>query len=416
MSLRILLPALLLSGVGGLSAAPALTAEPLDGVFSATNGLSGAYRLRVPDGGAGADSLGLLVFFHADGDVDTFRTHADNLAARGETSRLAVAALTVPRSGPADGTPPSDPVDQCWWAPRPQGNAQYVGEWIQSVAFGELGAALDEDRIYFAGISGGADFAAELHLQLGFRYGGGAVALCGGDLPRQEGGSCVADPGPPLLDPLPGLGDLPAGAAGAFVYSFDLTADDSLRVLASAARSYYEELGFEVWFGTPPGSGHCGFHEPLEDLLDRRIEQVASAAPAGACDVLDLSAIAAALLDEVPLEVAEQAIPADDPERAPLLGDIQAELAAVETLRAAIPDAVDICAARSDCPDLRLRATKDAIRRHLGRLKRRLVPKAVSRSADRALRESLLEANRASHLAKKAALKQIPSKPQLCET
>lgn len=413
MSLRILLPALLLCAVCGLSAAPARGATPVDGVFSASNGLSGAYRLVVPDGAAGAQSLGLLLFFHADGDVEAFRTHADNLVERGEQSHLAVAALAVPGLG---GNAPASLADECWWAPRAASNAQYVGEWIESVAAGALGQVLDQDRIYFVGVSGGADFASALPLQLGFRYGGGAVALCGGDLPRGDGGSCVEEPGPPLLDPLPAPADLPAGAADAIVYSFDLTADDSLGIHAQAARDYYEDLGFKVWYATPPGSGHCGFDGSLEALLDRRIERVASFVPPGGCNSLDLAVPAAALLDEVPLEVAGQAIPTDDPDRATLLGAIQVELAAIETLRAAIPDRVDVCDARADCPDLRLRATKNEIRRHLARLKTKLVPKSLARSSDRALRDALRETNRASHQAKKAALRQIPNKAQLCST
>lgn len=407
-----LFPALLLSALGVLLAASARGADPVDGVFSA-GGLSGAYRLVVPDALAASDRMGLLVFFHADGDVDSVASHADGLQGRGAKSQLAVAALAVPHTGPV-GSPPSDPAELCWWAPRARSNAEYVGAWIESVALAELGDRLDLARIYFAGVSGGGDFAAELNLHLGFRYGGGAVALCGGDLPRADGGSCVADPGPPVVDPLPAAADLPPGAAASFVYSFDLTADDSLRPLALAARDYYQGLGFSVLFGKPAGSGHCGFEAPLEDLLDRRIEHVANFVPPTGCRSLDLSPPAAALLDEVPLEVAEQAIPVYDAERPALLAAIQAELDAIVALRAEIPDAVDLCPARSQCPRLELGAVKREIRKHLARLKRQLVRKALARSDDPASRASLRETNRASHAAKKAALREIPNHARLC--
>jgi hypothetical protein len=407
-----LVSVLLLSALGILPAAPARGAEPVDGVFSA-GGLSGAYRLVVPDALAASDRMGLLVFFHADGDVDSVASHADGLLERGAKSQLAVSALAVPHAGPAD-PPPSDPAELCWWAPRAQSNAEYVGAWIESVALGELGDRLDFGRIYFAGVSGGGDFASELNLHLGFRYGGGAVALCGGDLPRADGGSCVSDPGPSVVDPLPAVADLPPGAAASFVYSFDLTADDSLRPQALAARDYYEGLGFSVLFGKPAGSGHCGFEVPLEELLDRRIEHVASLVPPSGCSDLDLSLTAAALVDAVPLEVADQAIPAGDAERATLLAAIQAELDAILALRAEIPDAVDLCPARSDCPRLELRDVKREIRKHLARLKRRLVRKALARSDDPALRASLRETSRASHAQKKAALRAIPNHARLC--
>lgn len=405
---------LLVSGLG-FPAARAHAGVALDGVFTATNDLSGAYRLVVPDGAAGPDALGLLLFFHADGDVNGFRTHADQLAARGEKSRLAVAALRVPREGGGDGTPPTEPGDQCWWAPRVESNAQYVDEWIQGVALPELGASLDSGRIYFAGVSGGADFAAALNLQLGFRYQGGAVAVCGGDLPRRNGGSCIDEPEPPLLEPLPAVTDVPAGATRGFVYSFDLTADDPLRPLARDASDYYRGLGFAVRFGVPRGSGHCGFDASLEAILDRRIAWVANVVAPRGCSRIEVAQFAEALVDDVPLEVADQAIPAVDPGRETLLAEIQAELGAIEGLRATIPDAVDLCSPRSECAELGLRATARQIRRHLSRLKRRLVPAALARSADPELRSSLRALNRSSHRTKKAALREIPADARLCE-
>ena len=408
-----LLSLLLLTGWCAAAALPA-RGEVFDGSFGASNGLSGNYRMIVPDGTAGPKAVGLLIFFHADGDVAAYQTHADNLAERGEQSHLAVAALSVPRIGPPDGSLPTDDADKCWWAPRQQSNAAYVDEWIQDVALPTLGAELDTARIYFAGVSGGGDFASALHLNLGFRYGGGAVALCGGDLPRQDGGSCVEDPGPDPLDPLPGLADVPQGATHAFVYSLDSTKNDPLHDLVTEARDYYRGLGFLVWFDDPPGSGHCGFQETLEKLLDRRIERIADVVPG--CTPVDLTVSKDALHDDVPLEVAQQALAADDPERADLLAQIQAELDAIDALRDQLPVSVSLCSARSDCPVVPLKKTKDEIRNHLSRLKRHLVHKAIARADDPALRDSLKATNRASDLAKKQALHAIPNKGRECES
>lgn len=409
MWLRLAAAVLAFTGLLVFDAAPLHAAEPIDGAFSAS-GLSGSYRLIPPDGPLGPGSIGLLLFFHADGDVATTHEDADALAVRGEKSRLAVAALSVP----SEGGPPTDPEDQCWWAPRAQRNAEYVAAWIDDVAVGELGDAIDFERVYFAGVSGGGDFAAALNLHLGFRFGGGAVALCGGDMPRADGGSCVSNPGPPLLEPLPGPADVPPGAADRFVYSFDVTRDDPLLLLAKEARDYYHGLGFRVLFATPTAGGHCDFEETVEQLLDRRIERVASFTPPGGCTLLDLSEPIAALADDVPLEVAQQAIPEDDPDRAALLARIQEQLDAVISVRATIPDAGAICPARSGCSVLKLKKEKRQIRRHLNRLKR-LVPKALKHSDDRALREELKQTHRLSLQAKKAALKQIPGKLRLCE-
>ena len=49
---------------------------------------------------------------------------------------------------------------------------------------GALG--VDTERLFTTGLSGGSDFAAAFHLHTDYRYGGGVVALCGGDIPLRE--------------------------------------------------------------------------------------------------------------------------------------------------------------------------------------------------------------------------------------
>ncbi|HVH04700.1 MAG TPA: hypothetical protein VNE71_01730 [Myxococcota bacterium] len=408
-------PLLLLLAAACAATVPAHAATT-DGVFAASNGLAGPYRLVVPDALTGSAPIGLLVYFHADGDVASFPTRANGLVPRGEASRLAVAALSVPRDDATDGTPPTDPADQCWWAPRVERNAVYLDQWIQQVVRPVLGARFDGERVFFAGISGGADFAAAANVHLGFRYGGGAVAVCGGDLPRTDGGSCIADPAPPLVEPLPGPADVPPGATDAYVYSFDVTKNDPLAELAAEARDLYDALGFPVWFHQPAGSGgHCEFGEAVESVLDRRIEAAASYIAPGGCNETDISGFADALVDAVPFEVASTAIPADDAEREVRLAAITAELDAIADLAASLPDTVDTCGPRSDCPKLSLAPLRNEIRAHLAKLKVHLVPGALRRSDDPALRKSLREENLASHRAKKAALRSIPAKARRCD-
>jgi hypothetical protein len=405
------LAALLLFVLG--SAARPAGAEPVDGVFTASNGLSGPYRLVVPDEVPESLSLGLLVFFHPDGDTATFRERADGFAERGRVSRLAVAALSVPRTDATDGSPPPDPADRCWWAPREASNAAYVDEWIQTVAAGALGARLDDERVIFAGVSGGGDFASALNVQLGHRYRGGAVAVCGGDLPRQDGGSCVGEPVPDPLDPLPAKSDVPDGATRTFRYSFDLTRDDPLLAFASEARAYYRGLGFPAALRKPRGSGHCGFDAPAEEILDERIAAVASWPSLEGCREVDLTLPAAAIADPAPLAVAEAALPEGDPERAARLAAIAADLDGAAALAATFPPRVDRCRASSPCPKAALGATVRGLRAHLVRIDDALA-EAIARNGDAAVRRALREDRLASHRAKKAALRQVPANARLC--
>ena len=137
--------------------------------------------------------------------------------------------------------------------------------------------------------------------------------------------------------------------------------------------------------------------------------------PAKGCEKVDVSGFADALIDSVPLQVAQQAIPLDDVKRDKLLGKIQAELDAIAALRAQIPDEADVCEPGSGCPKIGLKGITADIRDHLAKLKKKLVPKSVDRNPDAGLRESLLATNLASHKAKKAALAEIPVKGRLCE-
>lgn len=396
-------------------AAPASAAETIDGVFDGNDNLSGAYRLIIPSGASEDDPVGLIVFFHSDGVVGSVKSDANALAARGNESHLAVAALVVPWEGGGSGEPPSDPADQCWWAPRVQQNALYVKRWIEQVVDDELGDALDRDRIYFVGVSGGADLAAALNVHLGFLYGGGSVAVCGGDLPRSDGGSCFG-PDPPVLDPLPGVNDVSNGDADAWLYSFDTTLADPFRPLAIDASEYYSDLGFSVSFADLPGGGHCQFNEEgVFGIIDRRLEEMLGSRPGGGCQLVDVREFADDLIDQIPLQVAQIAIPLDDPKRSKLLGKIQKRLDRIAALRTEIPDQVYECGGNSGCPKVGLGPILDQILDDLRHLKNKLVPKVVGRSSDAELREGLLEQNLISHKAKKKALKQIPRKGRLCE-
>ena len=137
---------------------------------------------------------------------------------------------------------------------------------------------MDPERVFTTGLSGGSDFAAAFHFHTDFRYAGGAVALCGGDVPRLNGGSCEPE-GDPAAAPAPT--SLSQEALDQVRYDFAIVADDELRENSEEAAAYYQDLGFtSVRHRIVEGSGHCGYTSGWEglDVMAEGLDYVDSAA------------------------------------------------------------------------------------------------------------------------------------------
>ncbi len=150
----------------------------------------------------------------------------------------------------------------CWWAPQVEDNTAYVEEFLKERILGELGAS--SDRVFATGLSGGSGFASSFHFHTDYRYSGGVVMLCGGDVPRLNGGACE-----PSQDPeaAPAPADLSADVLDGVRYDFAMTSGDFLMEMSEAGASFYSELGFSyVRHRVVEGSGHCGFDSGWEGL------------------------------------------------------------------------------------------------------------------------------------------------------
>lgn len=212
--------------------------------FTDDQGLEGGYRMIVPEGADGA-----LLFFTWDGGGADLQRQArlrEEIATR---HGLIVVAMRAPEG-------------DCWWTPRVQAYARYVEAFVQRRLVEEQG--VDPTRIFTTGLSGGSDFAAAFPYHTGFRYGGGVVALCGGDVPRLDGGDCAVEADPP---PAPALGLLDPAVYAGVRYDFAIAANDELLDASRRAAAYYEAAGFtHVRHRVVPGDGHCGFDEGFEGL------------------------------------------------------------------------------------------------------------------------------------------------------
>ena len=133
--------------------------------------------------------LGVLLFFTEDFGNSGYLEEASLHADVAKEHNLVLASMASP-DAPGDAG--------CWWAPQVEDNAAYVDEFVQQRLVGDLG--VDTERLFATGLSGGSDFAAAFHLHTDYRYGGGVVALCGGDIPRLNGGGCEPEANP---DPAP---------------------------------------------------------------------------------------------------------------------------------------------------------------------------------------------------------------------
>lgn len=235
---------------GGVRVPASLRTGPIDGTFTDGEGRTARYRMLVPEDVAAGEPYGVLLFFPWDGGGAAYareaRLHAELAAAH----RLVVVSMRQP-----EGT-------RCWWAPNVEGYTRLVDAFLRERLLGVYG--LDPDRVFLTGLSGGADFAAAFHAHTGYRYGGGAIALCGGDVPRTDGGDCATEANPPEA---PWPPTLSARQLAAVRYDFALTADDPLLAPSQAAAGRYTDAGFtHVRHRVVAGSGHCGFAEGWEGL------------------------------------------------------------------------------------------------------------------------------------------------------
>lgn len=205
--------------------------------FTATNGMSGEYHLYAGDLDR-SQSIGLMIQFHGDGAYE-FNNPNSSYSLGGTNGIRAQAVshnmiLLAAKSPDAEGT-------VTWWE-QGSANADYARDLIVSVALSRY--AIDTERIWLVGYSGGAQFVTQFLFP---KYpdlidGGGSVVFGGGGTPR-----VTAQP-------------FPADLRSDFPMHWYTGADDTVgyNALRDAQRGaeYYAQAGFATTLETPAGVGH----------------------------------------------------------------------------------------------------------------------------------------------------------------
>ena len=227
---------------------------PLRNRFTMTLGdgrrLGGGIIVTIPKPRTGAGAPGLLLSFHADGRAgpglwdDSGAVH--RLAQTGERFNLITVLVQEPHGAN-------------WWEGRVVENVRYVEALLDDYLLPRL--AIDRRHIFFAGVSGGADFAGGIFpIQTRFKYLGAALVTCGGDLPERM-------LRPPAVPPRP-------EAVAAFRYFFANVEDDPdfPPELVAKTAAYLQGVGFRVHSVQADhssldgrreyGTGHCSFDTP----------------------------------------------------------------------------------------------------------------------------------------------------------
>lgn len=232
-------------------AAPA--SPPDEGVLVGTHrdatGREGAYALQLPPNRSGP--IGALVFFHADDGVrDYTEWMNDRLRSLAARHNLALVSL-------------QEPDLTCWWAPRSADDSRYALDFIDQVLVGRYG--VDRRRLFLAGKSGGSFFAAGLPAYANYDFGGGIIGLCGGDVPRLNGGDCDEETDAPAWT------DAPKPPSDLSLrYWFTSTSDDEWIDYSLDAAQHYASLGLHVDVTRATGGGHCEFD--LESALEQALD------------------------------------------------------------------------------------------------------------------------------------------------
>jgi poly(3-hydroxybutyrate) depolymerase len=214
-------------------------------------GRSGLYALIRPAPRPG-ESLGALVFFHADGAADRFEEWiSPEMSQIASRHGLLLVSMREPDGG-------------CWWAPHARADARYVADFIEHVLVAQHG--VDRRRLYLAGKSGGAFFAAGVPVHADTPFGGGVIGLCGGDVPRLDGGDCASEADAPAWS----AHEMPSHFSG-LRYWFASTADEYVDYTLDAAQ-WFGRRGVDVSWRPLPGVEHCAFDVTAE--LARALEAI----------------------------------------------------------------------------------------------------------------------------------------------
>lgn len=214
-----------------------VTPGDFSGRYTDSHGRRGHYVGWVPEG---LVHPGALVFLHADDGGDTYEEWISP-ATKALATTHGMLAISL-----------QEPDDGCWWAPRTTDDTRYVGELVADLLLDER--SVDPARIVLVGKSGGAFFGAGVPALLGFPWGGAVIGLCGGDIPRLNGGDCDTDGDAPVAD-------VPLFSASAPVvrYWFATTTNDEYRRYSVDAAEAFRAAGAEVTFRNVGHGGHCEF-------------------------------------------------------------------------------------------------------------------------------------------------------------
>jgi hypothetical protein len=228
-----------------------VTPGDFSGRYTDSHGRLGRYVGWVPEG---VVRPGVLAFLHADDGGDNYAEWIDD-ATRALAKAHNMIAISV-----------QEPDGSCWWAPRQEDNAHFFGDLVADLLI--AARRVDPARVYLVGKSGGSFFASGVPALLGFPWGGAVVGLCGGDIPRRNGGNCSADTDPPVAD-VP----LFSATAPTVRYWFATTTGDEYRRYSMDAANTFRTAGAEVTFRDVGSGGHCSFNLMAElttalDALD----------------------------------------------------------------------------------------------------------------------------------------------------
>jgi hypothetical protein len=213
----------------------------IEQTFTASNGKSASYKTVIPPDIGPSKTYGLNIHLHGDGGGDYGWLFQPNVRIAKEHGLIGVVVLA--------------PNFQRRWYNDGMQNAKFLDELIQNEFFTKWN--IDKSRVYFSGVSGGAQFLTGQFIPTyGAKYNSGAVLLCGG----------------------PGNWQNSINSTPEFISSFRLYwyshTGDFLYDQIEAGIRYYKGLGMKVDSEIIPGGSHCDFDEGVSGALAKKLPLV----------------------------------------------------------------------------------------------------------------------------------------------
>lgn len=212
--------------------------------YTSSDGEVGEYTLFAPSDN---QARGLLVYLHGSGNAAAYANAMNGIKPVADQFDLIPLLVKTSRTDS--------------WLEGGVANLLYLDEIIEKEVMASLN--IDKQKVFFAGVSGGAVFLTGYFVpRYGYKYRGGAICLCGGEMS--------------ILNGIGGI-YLNEDLQNYLPIVFYTQQEDYMYDQVKGGEAYYRSKGLKVTAQYPEGGSHCGFN--TNQILGEKIQELIAKMP-----------------------------------------------------------------------------------------------------------------------------------------